>query len=155
MRSTILTFAAITTLLTCWLHVTGCGKDDAKSGGAGASGAGKPAAAAVDYTAIDGLVAAAKTGDDFTNVLMECGKIEINAAASGNGEMAKDPTYRDHCRARPAKARAEMAIAESTPDKMSVHCLSATLNLESLVEDQIIVEEANALLTKVKAACGM
>ena len=152
MRSTILSFAAVTTLLTCWLHVTGCGKDDAKPG----EGAGKAAApAAVDYTAIDGMVAAAKTGDEFTNILMECGKIEINAAASGNGEMSKDPTYRDHCRARPTKARAELALAESTPDKMSMHCLSAVTNLEGLVEDKIIADEASALLTKVKTACGM
>jgi hypothetical protein len=152
MRSTILSFAAVTTLLTCWLHVTGCGKDDAKPGGASAA---KTAPAAADYTAIDGLVAAAKTGDDFTNILMECGKIEINAAAGGNGEMAKDATYRDHCRARPVKARAELALAESTPDKMSSQCLGAVTGLEGLVEDKIIADEATALLGKVKTACGM
>ncbi|HUS66434.1 MAG TPA: hypothetical protein VMZ28_17980 [Kofleriaceae bacterium] len=154
MKSTILSFAAITTLLTCWLHVTGCGKDDAAPGGGGA--AGKTAApAAVDYTAIDGLVTAAKTGDDFTNILMECGKIEINAAANGNGEMAKDATYRDHCRARPVKARAALAVAESTPDKMSSQCLGAVTGLEGLVEDKIIADEAAALLPQVKTACGM
>ncbi len=153
MKSTILSFAAVTALLTCWLNVTGCGKEEAAPGGG--SSAAKGAPAAVDYTAIDGLVGAAKTGDDFTNILMECGKIEISAAAGGNGEMAKDATYRDHCRTRPVKRRAEMAIAESTPDKMSSQCLGAVMGLEGLVEDQIIADEANALLPKVKTACGM
>jgi hypothetical protein len=151
MRSTILSVTAVAAMLYCWLHLTACGKDDA----AGASAAGKTAApAAVDYTAIDAKVAAARTGDDFTNLIMECGKFELEAATSG-AELAKDPAYQDHCKARPARARAELAIAESTPDKMSVHCLGATMNLESLVEDKIIADEATALLGKVKTACGM
>lgn len=151
MRSTLMSLTAVGTILYCWLNLTACGKDE----GGGGAAAGKAAPAAVDYTAIDGMVTAAKTGDDFTNVLMECGKIEISAAAEGNGEMAKDPTYREHCRARPVKTRAELAIAESTPDKMSVHCLGAVTGLEGLVEDKIIADEATALLGKVKTACGM
>ena len=153
MRSTLMSLTAVGTILYCWLNLTACGKDETTGGGATAGKAAAPAA--VDYTAIDGMVAAAKTGDDFTNVLMECGKVEINAAAEGNGEMSKDPTYREHCRARPVKTRAELAIAESTPDRMSVHCLGAVTGLEGLVEDQIIAQEATALLAKVKTSCGM
>jgi hypothetical protein len=113
------------------------------------------APAAVDYGAIDKMVDAARTGDDFTNVLMACGKLELDAAAGGNGELAKDENYREHCRRRPTHLRAEMAIKESTPDKMSAHCLSATMGLEELVKDGIKAPESTELLGKVKTACGM
>jgi hypothetical protein len=130
-----------------------CGKSDDKQSAVSAE---KTAPAApIDYGAIDKMVDAAKTGDDFTNVVMACGKLELEAASNGNGELAKDPTYREHCRKRPTHTRARMAIAESTPDKMSVHCLSASMGLEELAKDGIAADESNQLGAEVKKACGM
>jgi hypothetical protein len=77
------------------------------------------------------------------------------AAAGGNGELAKDDSYREHCRRRPTHTRASMAIAQSTPDKMSVHCLSASMGLEELAKDGIQPAESKELLAKVNQACGM
>lgn len=138
------------------LSFTACGKSD------GADGKQPPAAtkkaaggAAVDYGGIDKMVDAAKTGDDFTNLLMACGKLEIEAAADGNGELAKDAQYREHCRRRPTHSRAQMAIAQSTPDKMSAHCLAASMGLEELVKDDIAAAESKDLMGKVNTACGM
>ena len=150
---------ALTLLVATCLPLAACGKEEggaAASGGAAAPSAAKGApASGPDYAPIDAMVASAKTGDDFTNVLMACGKLELEAASNGNGELAKDATYREHCRLAPAKKRAELAIAESTPDKMSVHCLSASMGLESLVEDGIAADEAKELHGKVNASCGL
>ena len=153
----------LTFLVATCLPLAACGKDEGgtaasggASGGEGAPSAAKGApASGPDYAPIDAMVASAKTGDDFTNVLMACGKLEIEAAAGGNGELAKDATYREHCRLAPAKKRAELAIAESTPDKMSVHCLSASMGLEGLIEDGIAADEARELHGKVNTSCGL
>jgi hypothetical protein len=48
-----------------------------------------------------------------------------------------------------------MAVAESTPDKMSVHCLSASMGLEELAKDGIQPAESKELLAQVNKACGM
>lgn len=140
--------------LTC-LALAACGKGEGGQDQQPPAASKKAAPAAVDYGAIDKMVDAARTGDDFTNLLMACGKLEIEAAADGNGELAKDAQYREHCRRRPTHNRAQMAIAESTPDKMSSHCLAASMGLEELVKDGIQPAESNDLLAKVKTACGM
>jgi hypothetical protein len=150
MRTAIIAFAAITLTLT----LTACGKESGDKSAPVAEKA-KEAPAAIDYGAIDKMVDAARTGDDFTNVVMACGKLEIEAAAGGNGELAKDDSYREHCRRRPTHTRASMAIAQSTPDKMSVHCLSASMGLEELAKDGIQPAESKELLAKVNQACGM
>ena len=148
MHTTLLAFAFVN------LAFPACGKGESDSKNPPVS-AQKAAPAAVDYGTIDKLVDAARTGDDFTNVLMACGKLEIEAASQGNGELAKDATYREHCRRRPTHTRARMALAESTPDKMSVHCLSASMGLEELAKDGIAADESNKLDAEVKKACGM
>ena len=138
------------------LSLAACGTEGSDKQAGGAPTAQKTAApAAIDYGPIDKMVDAAKTGDDFTNLLMACGKLEIEAAAGGNGELAKDENYREHCRRRPTHTRAQMAIAESTPDKMSAHCLAASMGLEELSKDGIQPAESKELLSKVNQACGM
>lgn len=138
------------------LNLMACGKGDGGDGKQPPAATRKAAGgAAIDYGAIDKMVDAAKTGDDFTNLLMACGKLEIEAAADGNGELAKDATYREHCRRRPTHSRAQMAIAQSTPDKMSAHCLAASMGLEELVKDDIQPAESRDLMAKVNTACGM
>lgn len=146
----------ISLILTVSLALAACGKEAAdKTGAPVAEKTAPAAAAAVDYGAIDKMVDAARTGDDFTNIVMACGKLEIEAAAGGNGELAKDEAYREHCRRRPTHTRANLAIAESTPDKMSVHCLAASMGLEELGKDGIAPPESKELLAKVNQACGM
>lgn len=145
----------ISLTLAC-LALAACGEEKAAEPGGAPVAAGKAAApAAIDYGAIDKMTEAAKVGDDFTNLLMACGKLEIEAAAGGDGELARDATYREHCRRKPTHRRAEMAIAESTPDKMSAHCLAASMGLEELVKDGIQPAESKELLGKVNQACGM
>lgn len=148
MRTTLITIVYVS------LSLAACGKGegDGKQAPAATS---KAAPAAIDYGSIDKMVDAAKSGDDFTNLLMACGKLEIEAAAGGNGELAKDSQYREHCRRRPTHTRANLAIAESTPDKMSAHCLGASMGLEELVKDDIKAAESKELLAKVNQACGM
>lgn len=160
MRITLTILAGALAAATA-LPVAGCGKSSSSSSSGGdqaaaASGdqaAGKPVAGP-DYGGVDKLVAAARTGDDFTNVTLACGKLQMDAATSGV-ELAKDPTYQDHCRIQPAHARAQLAIKESTPDKMSVHCLSASMELEELVKDGLDKDQAQPLDDQVKKACGM
>ena len=147
-------FAAATAL-----GAAGCGKSSSTSSGGdqaasgGDQAAGKPVAGP-DYSAVNKLVASAKTGDDFTNVTLACGKLQMDAAGSGT-QLANDPTYQKHCRVEPAHARALLAIQESTPDKMSVHCLSASMELEELIKDNIDKDPAQKLDDQVKKACGM
>jgi hypothetical protein len=147
---------ALIAFLYASLALSACGKgeggDDMQ---APAAATRKAAPAAIDYGAIDKMADAAKSGDDFTNLLMACGKLEIEAAAGGNGELAKDAQYREHCRRRPTHTRANMAIADSTPDKMSAHCLGASMGLEELVKDDIQAAESKELLGEVNQACGM
>lgn len=134
--------------------VAACGGDKDE----GAAGSGKPVegkAAAIDYSAIDNKVASAKTSDDFLDILTACGGLEIDHAASGKGELAKDPTYKQHCKVAPTVARANLAIAESTPDKMSVHCLAASMGVEELIDEGVQPDELRPLLARVNEACGM
>jgi hypothetical protein len=133
---------------------SGCGKNDDKpaSGGGGAKPAAAPAGPS--YDKIDQMVAAAKVSDDFMNVTMECGGLEIDAATSGK-ELAKDPTFQEHCKLAPTRARAKIVIAESTPDKMNTMCITAAMNLEELIEAGLAVDEMKALLGQVNTACGM
>ena len=148
---TLITLTALALAVT----LMACGKGEGGDGKQPPAATKKAAGAAVDYGAIDKMVDAAKTGDDFTNLLMACGKLEIEAAADGNGELAKDAQYREHCRRRPTHTRAQMAIAQSTLDKMSAHCLAASMGLEELMKDDIQPAESKDLLGKVNTACGM
>ena len=146
---------ALITFVCASLALSACGKGDGESDKQPPAATSKAAPAAVDYGSIDKMADAARTGDDFTNLLMACGKLEIEAAAGGNGELAKDSQYREHCRRRPTHTRANLAITESTPDKMSAHCLGASMGLEELVKDDIQPAESTELLAKVNKACGM
>jgi len=137
------------------LALSACGKGEGGADKQPAAASKKAAPAAIDYGSIDKMADAAKTGDDFTNLLMACGKLEIEAAADGNGELAKDAEYREHCRRRPTHTRAQLAISQSTPDKMSAHCLGASMGLEELVKDDIQPAESKELMAKVNQACGM
>lgn len=134
----------------------GCGKDEGKGG----KSAAKPAAGgeaqadkapADRYAKIDAMVAKAKTSDEFIEIVMECGKIEIDM----RGKAASDPTHQQHCTVAPAQARAKLAIAESTPEHMSVHCITAAMNLEELIEAGVEVDAHKAMLADVNKACGM
>jgi hypothetical protein len=144
------------------LALTACSKkESAPAGGAKPTEAGKPGdkpagkPAGDTYAAIDKLVAAAKTGDDFLNITMECGKLEIDAAMNGNDKLGQEPAHVEHCKVAPTKARAGLAIAQSTPDKMSEHCLSASMNLEELVTAGVNKAEFEPMLANVNKACGM
>ncbi len=134
----------------------GCGKDEGKAGKTAAKPAAGSAAQADQapadrYAKVDDMVAKAKTSDDFIAIVMECGQIEIDM----RGKAAGDPTHQQHCTVAPAQARAKLAIAESTPDHMSVHCITAAMNLEELVEAGVEVDAHKAMLDKVNEACGM
>jgi len=148
----ILTF---TLVLTTALAL-GCG--DKKENG---TSAGKPsgeAASKVSYDEIDGLVAKAKSSDDFLDIVMECGSLEIEYASNNSGgKLAEDKTYIEHCRVAPEKARAKLAIAESNPDedKMSTHCITSSMNLEELANEGTHAAEMKKLMAQVNQACGI
>lgn len=134
----------------------GCGNEQENGGGTAA----KPAAGRADtsaaapanrYAKIDDLIAKARTSDEFIEIVMECGTIEIEL----RGKAANDPAHQQACTVAPARARAQLAIAESKPDQMSVHCITAAMNLEELVEAGVEVDEHKRLLDKVNQACGM
>lgn len=129
--------------------VFGCGKDDSK--GSSAAKAGESKASATDYTAIDSMVAKAKTSDEFIDIVMECGKIEIDT----RGKATNDPVHVQACSVSPTHARAKLAIAESTPDKMSIHCITASMNLDELIEKKLALEDSKKLLAQVNKACDM
>jgi hypothetical protein len=136
----------------------GCGKDKDKDS-KGSKSAAKPAAGATDksanaadrYKEINNLVAKAKTSDDFIDIVMKCGGIEIEL----RGKAAGDPAHQKACTIAPAQARAKLAIAESNPDNMSTHCITAAMNLEELIEAKVQVDEHKKLLDQVNKACGM
>lgn len=133
----------------------GCSKDDDKDGKTAAKPAAGEAAAekasSDRYAKIDQLVAKARTSEEFIEVVMECGAIEIDM----RGKAANDPAHQQHCTIAPTRARAKLAIAESTPDHMSVHCITAAMNLEELIEKGVEVDEHKKMLAEVNQACGM
>lgn len=120
---------------------------DAKPEGAKAAGP--------DYGPIDEKVKAAKSSDDWLQLTVECGKLEIDAAMGGNDKLAEDDEYNKHCGRGLEFARAEQVIAQSTPDKMHTSCLTASMGLEGVIEKGKEADKAKELLTKVNAACGL
>lgn len=112
-------------------------------------------AAGPDYGPIDEKVKAAKTGDDWLQLTVECGKLEMDAAMNGNGKLAEDDEYNKHCGRGLEFARAEQVVAQSTPDKMHTSCLSASMGLESVIEKGKEADKAKELLAKVNTACGL
>lgn len=150
MRKTI----TFTLVLTATLAF-GCGD---KKGDGTASGKPSEAASNVSYDKIDGLVAKAKTSDDFLDIVMECGSLEIDYASNtGGGKLAEDASYVEHCRVAPERARAKLAIAESNPDedKMSTHCITSSMNLEELANAGVHSDEMKKLMAQVNEACGI
>jgi len=151
MRNLITLALVLTTTLAI-----GCG--DKQGNGSGAGKAAGAAASKVSYDEVDGLVAVAKSSDDFLDILMACGSLEIEFASNtSGGKLAEDKTYVEHCRIAPEKARAKLAIAQSNPaeDKMSTHCISSSMNLEELVAAGVRADEMKQLMTQVNAACGI
>jgi hypothetical protein len=145
------------------LALTGCGdkkKDDAASkttdtaGKAGASAA--PAKKSGALTEIQTAVDAAKTKDDIDAIFDKCMGAAIDLGLNGVAEPDKDPAYRAACKVGLAKKRAAIVVADSTPDKMNVMCLSASMQLEELGEEGgPEAAEMKKLLGDVNKACGL
>lgn len=136
---------------------TGC-RDDKKTPAPSSSPkavAQQRSATTVDYREIDKLVAVAKTSDDFLDIVMKCGELQIDAAMAGNDQLSKDPTYLEKCEIAPEKARAQRVVANSTPDSPSVMCITAAINLEDLIELGRAKDELATLLNEVNTACGI
>jgi hypothetical protein len=121
-----------------------------------AAGKAAPAAAGMkaDLDKIKASIAAAKTGDDFLKVTTECGSLEIKGAMSGK-KIAQDPEYQAVCKVLAGQTRAKLAISESKPNKMSTHCLSASMNLEDMIKANIEKAANEKLLADLKKACGL
>jgi len=111
--------------------------------------------AAIDYSAIDAKVKAAKTSDDWLQIIMDCGAIEINAAMGGDQKIGEDAEFNEHCGTGLKFARARQVVALSTPDSMHSSCLTASTDMDELIEQGKAVDEAKALKDKVNAACGL
>ncbi len=126
---------------------------DAKAGDAKAG----DATAGPDYAKIDGLVAAVKTSEDFDKILEGCMGIAIDLAMAKKIENADtDPDYWAHCKIGPARARAQMVIKESTPDKMHTSCISAAMVAEEIRDaNKPESAEFKTLAENVNKACGM
>lgn len=132
------------------------GEANAKTNAAPAAGdeAAAEAKPGVDYSEIDAKIAAAKTGDQWTEIVMACGSLEIDAAMNGTQNLADTPEYNQHCGTSLELARAKQAIELSTPDKMHDTCISASMGMEGLIEKGKEVEKAKAMLADVNKACG-
>jgi len=153
---------SITTALAAALALTACSKksDDKGSSGSpkvGESGGkdkGKAKGGALD--AIKPKLEAAKTKDDIDEVFNDCMSAMIDMGLSGIKEPDKDPAYQETCEVGLARKRAEIVIATSTPDNMSVMCISASMKLEELAEaGGPAAEEMKKLQGEVDKACGM
>lgn len=155
--TTIRTLSTLTFALA--LALGGCGdkkKDDAsakptEAGGKG--GAAKPSGALAEIqTAID----AAKNKDDIDAIFDKCMGAAIDMGLSGVKEPDKDPAYRAACKIGLARKRAAIVIADSTPEKMNVMCLSAAMQTEELAnEGGPDAEEMKKLMADVNKACGL
>jgi hypothetical protein len=161
--STLRIFSTVTIALA--LVATGCGDkkktDAAKTGESGttAAGGGGGGAAKKGGTDLSGLQAqidAAKTKDDVDAAFDKCMSTAIDMAMNGVKEPDKDPAYRATCKIGFAKKRAALVIADSTPDKMNVMCLSASMQLEELGnEGGPEADEMKKLMGDVNKACGL
>jgi len=154
---------SITAALALALAVTACSKKDNDKGSSGSpkvgesgGGGGKKAAAGGALDAIKPKLEAAKTKDDIDGVFDACMSAAIDMGLSGVKEPDKDPAYRATCKLGLARKRAEIVIATSTPDNMSVMCITSSMQLEELAGDGgPEADEMKALMAKVNEACGM
>ncbi len=155
--TTIRTLSSFTLTLglALGLTVTGCGDKKAADGGK-ATESGGAKKGGVDLSALQASIDAAKTKDDIDGVFDKCMSTAIDMALAGTKEPDKDPSYRATCKLGLARKRAAIVIAESTPDKMNVMCLSASMQLEELGgEGGPEAEEMKKLMAEVNKACGL
>lgn len=152
---------ASTLALALSLGLVGCGdkkKEDsaAKTTESGKSGGGAAKKAGVDLSAIQTAVDAAKTKDDIDGVSDKCMGAAIDMGLNGVSEPDKDPGYRGVCKLALARKRAAIVIADSTPDKMNVMCITSSMQLEELAgEGGPEADEMKKLMGDVNKACGM
>ena len=140
------------------LVATGCGDkkkaDGQKTTESGGGGAAKKSG--TDLSGLQAQIDAAKTKDDIDAAFDKCMGTAIDMAIGGVKEPDKDPAYRATCKYGFAKKRAALVIADSTPDKMNVMCLSASMQLEELGnEGGPEAEEMKKLEADVNKACGL
>jgi len=152
----IRTASALAVALT--LALTGCGdkkKENATGAKATESGgaAAKPTGKLAEVTA---ALEAAKTKDDIDGIFDKCMGASIDMAMDGVKEPDKDPAYRAACKLGLARKRAALVIADSTPDKMNVMCLTSSMQLEELAaEGGPEAAEMKKLEADVNKACGL
>lgn len=145
------------------LVATGCGdkkKSEAgkttESGATAAGGGAAPKKGGTDLSGLQAQIDAAKTKDDIDAAFDKCMSTAIDMALNGVKEPDKDPAYRATCKIGFAKKRAALVVADSTPDKMNVMCLSASMQLEELGnEGGPEAEEMKKLMADVNKACGL
>lgn len=148
------------------LVATGCG-DKKKAEGqkttesgttaaTGGAGGGEAKKGGGELAKLQAQIDGAKTKDDIDAVFDGCMGAAIDLAMNGVKEPDKDPAYRATCKIGFAKKRAALVIADSTPDKMNVMCLSASMQLEELAgEGGPEAEEMKKLEADVNKACGL
>ncbi len=152
--TTMRLFSSITLALA--LVATGCGDKKTAEGGKPTEGGGAAKKGGVDLSGLQAQIDAAKTKDDIDAAFDKCMGTAIDMAIGGVKEPDKDPAYRAACKIGLAKRRAAIVIAESTPDKMNVMCLSSSMQLEELGgEGGAEAEEMKKLLAEVNKACGL
>jgi hypothetical protein len=159
--STVRILSSITLALA--LVATGCGdkkKNDAgkttESGATATGGGGAAKKGGTDLSGLQAQIDAAKTKEDVDAAFDKCMSTAIDMAIGGVKEPDKDPAYRATCKIGFAKKRAALVIADSTPDKMNVMCLSASMQLEELGnEGGPEADEMKKLMADVNKACGL
>jgi hypothetical protein len=165
--STLRILSSVTLALA--LVATGCGDkkkteggkttetgDKTATGGGGGGGGDTAKKGGTDLSALQAQIDAAKTKDDIDAAFDKCMGTAIDMAMAGTKEPDKDPAYRAACKIGLAKKRASIVIADSTPDKMNVMCLSASMQLEELGnEGGPEAEEMKKLMADVNKACGL
>jgi hypothetical protein len=160
--STLRIVSSFALALALALVATGCGdkkKSDAagkttESGTTAAGGAAKKSG--TDLSGLQAQIDAAKSKDDIDAAFDKCMSTAIDMALNGVKEPDKDPAYRATCKLGLARKRAAIVVADSTPDKMNVMCLSSSMQLEELAgEGGAEAEEMKKLLGDVNKACGL
>lgn len=160
--STLRILSSVTLALA--LVATGCGDKKKAEGGkttesgtTAASGGGDTAKkGGTDLSGLQAQIDAAKNKDDIDAAFDKCMGTAIDMAMAGTKEPDKDPAYRAACKIGLAKKRAAIVIADSTPDKMNVMCLSASMQLEELGnEGGPEADEMKKLMADVNKACGL
>lgn len=163
--STLRILSSVTLALA--LVATGCGDKKKTEGGkttesgttaaSGGGGGGDTAKkGGTDLSGLQAQIEAAKNKDDIDAAFDKCMGTAIDMAMAGTKEPDKDPAYRAACKIGLAKKRAAIVIADSTPDKMNVMCLSASMQLEELGnEGGPEAEEMKKLMADVNKACGL